>query len=125
MQVVLLTGLAPSPSATVDEARTPIRGLLGHAGAIIFRISPDVPVSLRVVSAARAFDEPSMLIGRVIDDQVEDDAHAAAFDFRNQFIHVFHGSEVRVNGLVIRDVVAKVLLWALVDRAEPNYIDAE
>lgn len=66
-----------------------------------------------------------MLIGGVIDDQVKNDAHTAAFDVRNQFVHLFHRSEVRVNGLVIRDVVAKVLLRALVDRTQPNDIDAE
>ena len=125
VQEVLLTGLAPSPGAAMNEAGTPICRLFEHTRAVVLPISPNVPVCLRVVSAARAFHEPRMLVGRVIDDQVEDDAHTAAFHFRDQFVHVFHRSEIRVNGLVIRDVVAEVLLRALIDGTQPNDIDTE
>jgi hypothetical protein len=115
VQVELLTGLAPSPGAAMDKAGAPIGGLFGHSRAVVLRISPDVPVSLWVVSAARALHKPSMLVGRVIDDQVENDAHTAALYLLDQLIHVLHCSEVRVDGFVVRDVVAKVFLRALVN----------
>ena len=43
----------------------------------IVGVTPDVPVASRVVSGAAGFDEPRVLIGRVVEDELDDHAQAA------------------------------------------------
>ena len=64
-------------------------------------------------------DEPGVLVGRVVDDQVHDDLQAALVRFGEQLVHIGHRAEQRVDVLVVGDVVAVVVLRGFEDRGQP------
>ena len=66
-----------------------------------------------------------MLIRRVIDDQLGDDADAAAMRLVDEAIEVGERAVARVDVLVIRDVVAVVAERRRVERQQPQRVDAE
>ena len=46
-------------------------------------------------------------------------------DFVDQCLHVGQGAELRVDGFVVADVVAHVVLRAVVHGRQPDDVDAE
>ena len=70
-------------------------------------------------------DEPRVLVGRVVDDEVHDELHAALVQRGDQLVEVVERAEQRVDVLVVADVVAVVVLRRAVDRREPDDVDAE
>ena len=66
-----------------------------------------------------------MLIGRVVEDNVDDDAHAAAMGVGDQTVEIGECPERRINGLVIRHVISEVDLRGRVERRDPQRVDAE
>ena len=69
--------------------------------------------------------EPLVLIGRVVRHEVDDDADAAAVRLREHRVEVAERAEERVDVAVVGDVVAGVVLGGLLERAEPECVDAE
>lgn len=61
----------------------------------------------------------------MVDHQVHDDAHAAPMGFVQQALDVRHRAVFRVDGAVVADVVAVIVVGGLVDRAQPEEIDAQ
>ena len=78
---------------------------------------------IRSVWIFHGFFEPFMLTGTMIDDQVHKDGNPALLRFRNQFLHIFHGSKHRINGIVIRNVVAVIHHRRLKHRRYPQNIN--
>ena len=70
-------------------------------------------------------DEPRVLVGGVVDDQVHHQLHAAVVHAREQRVEVGERAEHRVDALVVADVVAVVVLRRGIDRREPEHVDAE
>lgn len=66
-----------------------------------------------------------MLVGGVIDHEVHDHLDAALVRFGEQLVHVIHRAEDRVDGLIVGNVIAIVVLRRLIDRAQPDHIHAE
>ena len=57
-----------------------------------------------------------MLVGRVIQDEVHDNANAAAVRFSREPVEVSQRSETRINVAVVHDIVAEVMHRGGIDR---------
>ena len=90
------------------------------------RVAPDVEVALGAARrrAARAL-EPRVLVGGVVDDQLGDDAQAAAVRLAQEVAEVVAACRRRVDVGVVGDVVAVVLQRRGVERQQPDRGDAE
>ncbi len=88
-------------------------------------VVPDVPIMLGVGAGAGGFDEPLVLVGGVVEDHVQDDADVALLALGDEVVHVGEGAVLRVNGLVVGDVVAEVDLGGRVHGRDPDGVDAE
>src|SRR5438874_616881 len=68
---------------------------------------------------------PGVTVRGVIHYKVHDDADAALLAFAHQPVEVGECSVLRIDVLVIRDVVAEIDLGRGITRSNPNCIDAE
>ena len=75
--------------------------------------------------AAARLDEPRMLVGGVVDDEVHDQPDAALVQRGHQLVELRERAEQRVDVLVVADVVAVVVHRRAVDRREPDDVDTE
>ena len=66
-----------------------------------------------------------MLIGRVIDDKIHYNAQTSLVSTVKHRLKVLHRAVFRLNGAVIRNVIAVVLLRGLVERRKPYGVNAE
>jgi hypothetical protein len=66
-----------------------------------------------------------VLIGRVVDDEVHDQPHAAAMDLGDESIEIGEIAEYRIDGAIVTDVVAVVVLGRCVDRREPDDVNTQ
>ena len=114
-----------------DVVPAPVR-LLGvgedDPDALVFlvRVAPDVEVALgRSGGRAAGRLEPRVLIGGVVDDELGDDADAAAVRFGDEVIEVVERAVARMDVLVVGDVVAVVSQRRRVERQQPEAVDAE
>src|SRR5688572_16009106 len=82
-----------------DRALMPVRRLL---------CTPDVPVAVRRIRAASGRDKPRMLIGGVVDDQIEDYPDAALPRRSGQLREVTEAAQCGVDAVIIGDVIATV-----------------
>ena len=103
VQVILLTGLAPGPGTAAKDGPP-----VGGRRAIGLGIPPDIPVAVLAVPAAGRVDEPGMLIGGMVIDQIHDHADAPAPAFRNQAFHIGHRAIGRINAREIGDIIAVI-----------------
>ena len=120
MQVVLAARLVELPGGAGEAERQ----LFGSRGRRRGR-APPVPVALRAVRRRARLDEPRVLVGGVVDDEVHHELHAARVDRGEQRVEVGERAEHRVDVLVVGDVVAVVVLRRGVDRRQPDHVDAE
>jgi hypothetical protein len=119
VQVVLARRLVELPCGA-GERRRPVGRL-----AAVARRAPPVPVALGRVERRARLDEPRVLVGAVVDDEVHDQLHPALVDGGEQRVEIRERAEDRVDVLVVGDVVAVVVLRRRVDRREPDDVDAE
>ena len=66
-----------------------------------------------------------VLVGGVVDDEVDDEAHVALLDAGEHGVEVGHGAELGHDFAVVADVVAVVGVGGVVVGAEPDDVDAE
>src|SRR5581483_8790424 len=88
--------------------------------------TPDIVVALRRArgGAARRL-EPWVLVGSVVDDQLGDDAQAAPVRFLYEVAEVVTSPVLRVDVVVVGDVVAVVAPRRGVERQQPDGVDPE
>src|SRR5699024_10429954 len=117
VQVVLAGGLVQSPGRTREE-RLPVVRLSTRCTGLeaVSWSTPDVPVAFRVVERGSGLDEPRMLGGGVVDDQVHDELHPALVHLLEQLVEFVERAEDRVDVVVVADVVAVVSVRGAVDR---------
>src|SRR5664279_6362389 len=72
MIIILLRDRVVAPCAAAKLRHPVVRG-----SPVSARLAPKVPVSLRIIAVTSAFDEPWMLIGCVIRNQIENDLQIA------------------------------------------------
>ena len=118
--VVLAGGVVELPGAAAEVAE-PVVGRAAVGGGV----APDVPVALGVVARRSRFDEPGVLVGGVVGDEVEEHLQAAAVGFVDEAVEVGEGAEERVDVGVVGDVVAEVGHRGGEDGGEPDGVDAE
>ena len=65
-----------------------------------------------------------MLVGSVVDDEIQNDADIAFFGLADETIEIFHGAVHGVDGFVIGDVVAEIDLRRREAGSDPDGVDA-
>jgi len=66
-----------------------------------------------------------MPVGRVIQDQVHDDANAAPVGFICETVEVRERPEARIDVAVVHDIVAEVMHGRGIDRGQPDGVNVE
>jgi hypothetical protein len=66
-----------------------------------------------------------VLVGGVVDHEVHDEPHAASVDGCEQGVELLERAELRVDVLVVADVVPVVGVRRAEDRGQPDHVDAE
>ena len=120
VQVVLPAARLPRPCGAAEPG-LPVVG----RRAIRFRVGPDIPVGLVVGSVLTGLLEPFMIRRRMRPHLVDDDFQTAIVRCLQQRFEVALGPKHRVDGAVVRDVVAKVAHGRFEERRQPDAIDAE
>jgi hypothetical protein len=69
--------------------------------------------------------EPGVLIARVIDDELRDDANPPFVRRFHERLEIGKASVTRIDGGVVRDVVAVVAQRRGIERQQPQDVDAE
>ena len=88
----------------------------------VFNIKILSVLSIRIFAG---FFEPFVLIRAVIDDEIHQDVHIAFLGLSNQTVHIVHGTEARVDIIIIGNIVALICERRAVDRREPDNVDTE
>ncbi len=83
-------------------------------------VAPEVEVAVAAVAVAAGRLEPRVLVGGVVDDQVDDDADAAVVGGADHLDEVAQAAVPRVDAVVVADVVAVVAAGRGVQRGEPE-----
>ena len=73
----------------------------------------------------RAPAKPGVLVGGVIDDEVDDDADAALLAAMGEFDEIAERAVSRIDAVIVGDVVAVVLAGRRLERHQPDRGDAE
>ena len=119
MQVVHIRRLIVLPRGT-GEPGAPVVGLFA-----VPAFSPEVIISLGVVLAAAALQEPLMLVGRVVDNEVHHDLDPAGMRLTQHPVKILHGAELIHDRLIIADVIAVVIVGRFIDGGEPDDVNTE
>ena len=120
VQVVLAGSLVKRPRRAA-EPRAPVVG----TAAVFLRVAPDVEVAVRVVLALLGLDEPLVLEGRMVDDEVHDDLDAALMRRGEHLVKVRHRAELVHDILIVADIIAVVVVGGFIHRREPDHVDAQ
>ena len=91
----------------------------------VFARLPDIVVSVGVIHRLAALDEPGVLVRGVVDHQVHHNADAPLMGLGQQGVEVLHGAKPGVDGPVVGDVVAVVVIRRAEHGREPQRVDAE
>ena len=83
-------------------------------------VDPHVEVAELRRPTAPGVDEPRVLVGRVIDDEVDDDPDAAIVRRADDLDEVAVASESRIDTVEVGDVVAVVTVGTRVERHQPQ-----
>ena len=82
----------------------------------VFRIFPDIVITIRVVFGFFTFQEPSVLIGAVVYYQVHHQFDAAFVHLGKHPIKIFHRTKFCHDILIIGDIISIVIIRGFVDR---------
>ena len=93
-------------------------------GGVSLAVAPDVELAIRAVAILRGL-EPRVLGRGVVEHHVHHDADAAPVGGGDQLLEVRHGAVSRIDGAVVRHVIAVVHLRRYVDRRQPDGVDAQ
>ena len=119
--VVGLRGVVPRPVRRLRVGEDDADALV-----LLLRVAPDVEVALgRSGRRAPRRLEPGMLIRRVVDDELGDDADAALVRLVDEALEVLDRAVARMDALVVGDVVAVVAQRRRIEGQEPQRVDAE
>ena len=111
MQVVKIALAGYQAPGAAPKVTPPVAGRLAVFALAEVEILP--VGSLRVL---HCLFEPDVLIRAVVHHQVHHQADVPLSGFLQQAVHVLHGTEAGIDGLIIRDIIALVRQRALVHR---------
>lgn len=120
VQVPLAGAVVARPDAVLLVREDDLVGGVPGVG-----VAPDVVVAVGVVLARAGFLEPRVLVGGVVDEQVDDDPDAAVVR-RADDLHEFAVvAQSWIDPVEILDVVAVIPVGARVEGHQPEGVDAE
>ena len=76
-------------------------------------ILPNVPIALCAIARGAAFDEPGMLVRRVIGHEIEDHLEAATMSLGDQARAIGCCAEERIHSAIVSDVIAELAMGDL------------
>ncbi len=89
-------------------------------------VAPDVVVALgRALGRTPRRLEPRVLVGRVVDDELGDDAQVPAMRFLHELVKIGARTVGRMHVPVVGDVIPVVAQRRRVERQQPDGVDAE
>jgi hypothetical protein len=88
-------------------------------------VGPDVPVAIRRILVGTGRLEPRVLIGGVVDHEVDDHPYAALLAAMGEFDEIAERAVARIDAVIIRNVVAVVAAGRGLERHQPDRCDAE
>ncbi len=118
VQVELPPPRLPRPGAATKHRKPVIR-----RRAVGLRIGPHEPV--RLFTAGAAIAKPGMLRAGMAPNLIDQHTQTQLMGARHQRVEILQRAKQRVYGGVIRHVVAKILLRAQKNRAQPNRVHAQ
>jgi len=115
MEVVLARDLIVAPGRLLHAREH-------HALVVVFRqlLRPEIVVAILGFGALARILEPGMLIGGVVDDQIDQDAHAELMRLMREIDEVTQRAVGGIHLVVIADVVAVVAARGLLERVQPD-----
>ena len=130
VQVGLVREEAVEEELPADRVERPVRLLRvdeddPDVGVALIGVAPHVVVAVRTLGVGAGLLEPFVLVARVVERVVHDDAHVALVRLGDELAEVVDGAEVGEDRLEVRHVVAAVAEGRLVERRQPERIDAE
>ncbi len=120
VEVVGLGGLVIGPGRGLDAWKH--HALVGVLGLFL---RPDVPVAIGRLRVRPGGLEPGVLVGGVVDHEVDQYPHAALFAAMGELDKVAERSKALVDIVVVGDVVAVVAAGRGLERHQPDRGDAE
>ena len=106
--------VVPGPGRVVERpGRVLIAGEHGALSQVArLLLGPDVPIPIRRGRVGASRLEPRVLIGGVVDDEIDDDADASVVGLVDQLDKVAQRAQMRVDSVEVGDVVAVVPIRA-------------
>ncbi len=138
--VELLAGRNPLPGGAAEAGDPVVRGHHLALGTVVLvaalkladpggvggdPVVPDVPVGLGVCARAGGLFEPLVLVGGVVQHHVQHDADVALLCLGLQLVEVGKRAVLRIDVLVVGDVVAEVDLRRRIHGRNPDRINPE
>ena len=121
MPVVLLGLGIPGPVGFLGVGKNDAR-----AGIFLIGVAPHVEVALgRTLRGQAGALEPGMLVGGVIDDQLNHHLQAAVMRLGQELPEVLHGAVVGVHAEVVGDIVAVIAQGRGEERKQPQASNAQ
>ena len=124
VEIVLVDGFDILPGAALEQG-DPVVRRQAVAFLIVLRVSPDVVIVVGVVARFAGLFEPFALIGGVVDDEVHEDLHAALVGVVQKLFEKLQVTVLRVDVIVVGNVVPVVRLGRRVDGREPDGVAPE
>ena len=122
---VVLVGFGVELPGGAGEDGAVVVGRFQFAVGASFAGAPEVEVTVGVVFGAAGFDKPFVLVGGMVGDEVDDEAHVPLLDAGEHGVEVGHRAEVGHYGAVVADVVAVVGVGGGEVGREPDDVDAK
>ena len=114
--VISLRHRIPRPVGGLEILENDARFLV-----LLRRIAPDIQIAFRRARRGAArFLKPRVVIGSVIDDELYDHFESAFVRGRKKGLEIREGSEVRIDIVVIRDVIAIIVHGRGIKRQQPD-----
>src|SRR5579871_2791568 len=86
---------------------------------------PDVPIAMFRFWVGARVEKPRVLVGRVIDDKVDDQANATLFTAVRELDEITKSAVAGIDVVVVGDVVAVVAKWRRLKRHQPDGGDSD
>ncbi len=118
-QIVLIGLIIVSPCVAA-EFRLPVR-----RGGIISAVLPYIIITVRVVLRFPRLHKPRMCRGSMVERKVQHDFQISVMRFIHQCFQVLFRAEPGINLIIIADIIAVIFHWRLVNRRQPDIIDAK
>ena len=107
---------------TAAEQRQPV---VWRCESFIGSVTPNIIIVIRIIFAFKCLLEPIVLVARMVYNKVNYQLHSSLMNFRQKIVKIFHSAELRHYLLVITNIIAVVIIRAVVKRTAPNRINAQ